>query len=246
MRCDILTIFPDLFGPFLACGMMKKAQDKGLLSVGVHDLREFTSDRHRSVDDVPYGGGPGMIMKIDPIYRAVTTICTPKGGSMRILLSPQGRALSPDLAKLLSSESALFLICGRYEGVDERVRLNLVDEEVSIGDYVLNGGEIPAMVLLETVVRLIPGVLGGEDSLVDESFERDGLEYPQYTRPSAYKGWKVPDVLLSGHHEKIKEWRHRESLLRTAKRRPDLINWSRLTPGEVELLNRNDIHPEDR
>ncbi len=241
MRCDILTIFPEIFGPFLNYGMIKKARDNGLLSVKIYDLREFTRDSHKSVDDVPYGGGPGMVMKIEPIHQAAVSICSKGNSKKRVLLCPQGRQLNTKIAEDLSSEPGLLLICGRYEGVDERVKLHLVDEEISIGDYVLSGGEIPAMVLLETIVRFIPGVLGNKDSLDEESFSHGWLEYPQYTRPAEYMGWKVPEVLLSGHHENIKKWRYNQALLITAKRRPDLINWTALQPEDIEWLTQNGI-----
>ena len=242
MKLDILTIFPELFPPFLAHGMMNRAIEKGLMEVQIHDLRDYTTDRHRSVDDVPYGGGAGMVMKIEPIHSAMKVICPKKGNRKRILLCPQGKVLNDGLARVLARENSMMLICGRYEGVDERVREHLVDEEISIGDYVLTGGEIPAMVLMETVVRFIPGVLGSHDSLAEESFSQKWLEYPQYTRPAAYQGWQVPDVLLSGHHENIKHWRQREALFKTAKQRPDLIDWNRLSQQDCEWLIRKGIH----
>ena len=238
MRFDILTIFPELFPAFLVHGMINRARDKGLMDVLIHDLREYTTDRHRSVDDVPYGGGAGMVMKIEPIHRAMRAISPGEGSQKRVLLSPQGKVLNDKMARALAKEHSLMLICGRYEGVDERVRAHLVDEEISIGDYVLTGGEIPAMVLMETVVRFIPGVLGSDDSLTEESFSQDWLEYPQYTRPEEYQGWEVPEVLLSGHHKKIKEWRKKQALLRTAKQRPDLIDWTQLSQQECAWLAR--------
>jgi tRNA (guanine37-N1)-methyltransferase len=245
MRINILTIFPELFPAFLSYGMMKKAQEKGLLTVQIHDLREYASDRHRSVDDVPYGGGAGMVMKVEPIHSAISAITSKEGIQKRILLSPQGRVLNTSLAKLLALETSILLICGRYEGVDERVREYLVDEEISIGDYVLTGGEIPSMVLMEAIVRLIPGVLGSRDSLTEESFNPELLEYPQYTRPAKYHGWEVPNVLLSGNHENIKQWRIKRSLFRTAKNRPDLIEWTKLSPQDREWLNQNGVNIPD-
>lgn len=241
MRCDILTIFPEIFTPFLNQGILKRAQDAGVLSIQVHDLRQYTTDSHRSVDDVPYGGGPGMVMKIEPIYLAITSICSKSGPFKKILLSPQGQVLDDKIAKRLAGQRYLLLLCGRYEGVDERVKEHLIDEEISIGDYVLSGGEVPAMVLLETVSRLIPGVLGNANSLSEESFAKDLLEYPQYTRPYDYKGWKVPDVLLSGHHENIKMWRKEQSLLKTAKQRPDLIKRMDLTKEDIDWLKKNGV-----
>ncbi|MBN2372265.1 tRNA (guanosine(37)-N1)-methyltransferase TrmD [bacterium] len=243
MRFDILTIFPEMFAPFLCYGMIKRARDKGLLTVYVHDLRVFTTDSHRSVDDVPYGGGPGMVMKIEPIHRAVTAICPEGRNKKRILLSPDGRKLNTELARCLASDDSLLLICGRYEGVDERVSLHLVDDEISIGDYILSGGEVPAMVLMEAIVRFIPGALGNRESLAEESFTGKWLEYPQYTRPAEFEGKKVPEVLLSGNHQEIKEWRHRQSLIRTAKRRPDLIDWALLTAKEIGWLAESGVTP---
>ncbi|MGA1795572.1 MAG: tRNA (guanosine(37)-N1)-methyltransferase TrmD [bacterium] len=245
MRFDIVTIFPDLFPSFLSYGIMKRAREKGLVSVQVHDLREYTTDRHRSVDDVPYGGGVGMVMKVEPIHRAVTALCRNVTSVKRVLLSPRGRVLDQCMARCLASEEAILLLCGRYEGVDERVREHLVDEEISIGDYVLMGGEIPAMVLMEAVVRLIPDVLGSRESLDEESFSRRLLEYPHYTRPSNYQGWQVPETLLSGNHEHIREWRWRQSLVKTARGRPDLIDWNGLSPREREwLVNEGVCIPE--
>jgi len=236
-----VTIFPDLFPSFLSSGIMKRAREKGLVSVQVHDLREYTTDRHRTVDDVPFGGGAGMVMKVEPIHRAVTAICRNVTSPKRILLSPQGRVLDQCLARCLANEDAMLLVCGRYEGVDERVREHLVDEEISIGDYVLMGGEIPAMVLMEAVVRLVPDVLGSSESLAEESFSRKLLEYPHYTRPADYQGWEVPEILLSGNHEHIREWRLRQSLVKTARRRSDLIEWSGLSPREREWLIKDGV-----
>ncbi len=212
------------------------------MTVNIHNLREYTTDRHRSVDDVPYGGGAGMVMKVEPIHQALSSICPKEGVKKRVLLCPQGKVLDDGIARQLALENSILLICGRYEGVDERVREHLVDEEISIGDYVLTGGEIPSMVLMEAVVRFIPGVLGSQDSLAEESFSQNWLEYPQYTRPAEYKDWKVPDILLSGHHDNIKQWRHKQSLFRTAKQRPDLIDWTQLTPQDREWLIRNGVH----
>ncbi|MGA1839856.1 MAG: tRNA (guanosine(37)-N1)-methyltransferase TrmD [bacterium] len=245
MRINILTIFPELFPAFLSCGMMKKALEKGLLTVKIHDLRYYTIDRHRSVDDVPFGGGAGMVMKVEPIHAAITDITSKEGAQKRILLSPQGRVLNARLARLLASETSILMICGRYEGVDERVREHLVDEEISIGDYVLTGGEIPSMVLMEAMVRFIPGVLGSGDSLTEESFNQEFLEYPQYTRPANYLGWEVPSVLLSGNHENIKQWRIKSSLFKTAKNRPDLIEWNNLSPDDIEWLKQSGVEIPD-
>lgn len=224
MIIDIITIFPEVFKPYLNESILKIAQEKGKLKVKLHNLRDYTLDKHRKVDDRPFGGGPGMLMSAEPIFRAVEEISQNyKSKSKIILLSPQGKPLNQKLAQRLSKLKRLILICGRYEGVDERVRERLADEEISIGDYVLTGGELPAMVLVDTVVRLIPGVLGHKDSIRDESFSADLLEYPQYSRPADFKGMKVPEILLSGDHKKIEEWRRKKALEVTKRKRPDLL-----------------------
>ena len=233
MQIDILTLFPKMFENVLGESMLKRAQAKGKLAVKLHNLRDWTFDNHRTADDKPFGGGPGMVMKVEPVYLALeelgsvvrrSSLVARKSKSAKkvILLTPQGKKLDQKTAKRLSKEKRLVLICGHYEGIDERIR-DLVDEEISIGDYVLTCGEIPAMVLIDAVARLIPGVLGDEDSLSCESFENGLLEYPQYTRPAAFMGMKVPDIILSGDHKKIEAWRKAEALRRTAQRRPDLL-----------------------
>ena len=219
MRIEILTLFPKMFENVLGESILKRSQEKGLAEIRVHNLRDWTSDAHRSADDKPFGGGAGMVMKIEPVFRALKEI---KKKSKVILLTPQGKKLDQGLVKKLAKEKRLVLICGHYEGVDERIR-DLADEEVSIGDYILTCGELPAMVLIDSVVRLIPGVLGDDESVKFESFESGMLEYPQYTRPAEYEGKKVPEVLLSGNHKKIEEWRKSEALKRTMERRPDLL-----------------------
>ena len=234
MLIDIITIFPEVFKPYINESILKIAQEKGKLKIRLHNLRDYTLDKHRKVDDRPFGGGPGMVMTAEPIFRAVEKIrgmkeetCLParqgRGTTKTILLCPQGKVLNQKLALRLSKLKHLILICGRYAGVDERVRERLADEEISIGDYVLTGGELPAMVLVDTVVRLIPGVLGHKDSIRDESFSADLLEYPQYSRPADFKGMKVPEILLSGNHKKIEEWRKKQALEITKKKRPDLF-----------------------
>ena len=229
MRIDILTLFPAMFrGPFDE-SIVKRAVDRGLLEIQVHNLRDFASGRHQVVDDYPYGGGAGMVMKPDPIFAAVESVR--REGSRVILMSPQGRQFRQALAEELAKQEHLVLLCGHYEGVDERVRQHLVDDELSIGDYVLTGGELPAMVVCDAVVRLIPGALGGEESAGEESFAAGILEYPHYTRPPAFRGWTVPEVLLSGNHALIERWRRGQSLLRTLRRRPDLLkpaHWDEL------------------
>ena len=224
MRIDIITIFPGMFSAVLDESILKRAQEKGKVKVWVHDLRDYTLDKHRKVDDRPFGGGSGMVMQAEPIFRAVQEIKKKiKGKSKIILLCPQGKRFNQDYAKKLSKCSNLIFICGHYEGVDERVRKYLADVEISIGDYVLTGGELPAMVLVDSIVRLIPGVLGDKNSLNFESFEGNLLEYPQYSRPAKFKGYTVPEVLISGAHDKISAWRKSEALKRTQERRPDLL-----------------------
>jgi tRNA (guanine37-N1)-methyltransferase len=220
MKIEILTLFPKMFGSVLGESMLKRAQAKGRLKVSVRNLRDWTFDNHKTADDKPFGGGPGMVMKVEPVYLALKEIKTP--GSRVILMTPQGRRLEQKTVKSLAKEKALIVICGHYEGVDERIR-ELVDEEISIGDYILTCGEIPAMALLDAVARLLPGVLGGEGSLEAESFENGMLEYPQYTRPADFEGMKVPEVLLNGDHKKIEDWRKKEAIKRTRQRRPDLL-----------------------
>ena len=226
MRIDIITIFPEMFEPVLNESIIKRAQAKKKVSLFVHDLRDYTLDKHRKVDDRPFGGGSGMVLTPEPIFRAVEAVKAKVKGKKKtkvILLCPQGKRFDQKTAKRLSRDSHLILICGHYEGVDERVRAHLADEEVSIGDFVLTGGELPAMVLVDAVVRLLPGVLGDKNSLNFESFEGNLLEYPQYTRPANFRGMAVPDTLTCGHHTKIESWRKKEALARTKERRPDLL-----------------------
>ncbi|MFH1189544.1 MAG: tRNA (guanosine(37)-N1)-methyltransferase TrmD [Candidatus Omnitrophota bacterium] len=224
MRVDILTLFPKMFESVLGESMLKRAQGKGAISIKIHDLRDWTFDNHRSSDDKPFGGGPGMVMKVEPVYLALKDITGAKSGGKTkvILLTPQGKRLDQETVKSLSKEEALVLVCGHYEGIDERIR-SFADEEISVGDYILTCGEIPAMALIDSVARLLPGVLGSKDSTAEESFEDGLLEYPQYTRPADFKGMKVPDILLSGDHKKIERWRRKEAVNRTRLRRPDLL-----------------------
>ncbi len=220
MRVDVLTIFPGIFEGPLRESLLGRAVEAGLVEVRVHDLRDFTADRHRQVDDEPFGGGPGMVMKPDPIFAAVDALGP--GPGRIVLLSPAGRRLDQALVGELAVEPRLILICGRYEGVDERVAEGLPAEEVSIGDYVLSGGEVPALVVLEAVTRLVPGVVGREESLAAESFEDGLLDHPHYTRPREIRGLRVPDVLVSGNHREIEAWRRRAALEKTRRNRPDL------------------------
>jgi len=232
MYIDVITIFPKMFEPVLNESIIRRAQDKGKVKIRIHDLRDYTLDKHRKVDDRPFGGGSGMVMGPEPIFRAVESVkCKAKNVKRRvqngkikvILLSPQGKKFTQSMAKKLCKIKQLILICGHYEGVDERIRQHLADEEISIGDYVLTGGELPAMVLIDALVRLLPGVLGNKNSLNFESFEGNLLEYPQYTRPADFRGMVVPAVLLSGDHKKIAAWRGIESIKRTSQKRPDLL-----------------------
>jgi len=237
MRVDILTIFPEIFeSGYLKAGILGKAIEKGLITVGIVNIREFADDPHHSTDDRPYGGGEGMVMKPEPIVKAVESLGKAEGNEARILLSPQGERFDQRLAWEFSRYDRLILICGRYEGVDERVKELCVDREVSIGDYVLSGGEVAALVVIDAVARLIPGVLGNYDSVMEDSFKDGLLEYPHYTRPREFRGKTVPDVLLCGDHKKIRDWRRKEALRRTALRRPDLLDKAKLREEDRRML----------
>lgn len=222
LQFDIITIFPKVFDGVFSESMIKRAQEKKKIKIRVHDLRDYTVDKHRKVDDKPFGGGPGMVLQPQPIFDAVKKIKGKKKAKI-LLMTPSGKPFDQKTARCLSKEKNIIMICGHYEGVDERVTEYLADECISIGDYVLTGGEVPAMVIVDSVSRLIPGVLGRESSLKDESFEHRLLEYPQYTRPANFNGMKVPNMLLSGNHQSIDEWRKAQAVLRTKKIRPDLI-----------------------
>jgi tRNA (guanine37-N1)-methyltransferase len=233
---DIVTIFPAMVEQPLAAGILGRAIAAGLLDVKVHDLRTFTTDRHRVVDDVPYGGGPGMVLKPDPIFRALDAIEAARARPLHVLLtSPQGTRFTQAAAQRLSQMPGLVLLCGRYEGFDERIR-ERVTEELSIGDYVLTGGEVPALVIVDAVARLIPGVVGDEQSVAEDSFSRGLLDFPQYTRPAEIDALRVPDVLMSGNHAAIRRWRKREAVTRTLQRRPDLLAGASLDEEEQEIL----------
>lgn len=225
MQIDILTLFPKMFfGPF-AESIVKRAQEKKLVKIRLHDLRGWGQGAYKAVDDHPFGGGIGMVFRPEPIFSAVEAIKSQFGNQKTkvILLTPQGQVFNQKTAQKLAQVDHLIFICGHYEGIDERIRQHLVDEEISIGDYVLTGGELPAMIVIDTIIRLIPGVLAKEKATQEESFANNQLEYPQYTRPESFRGWKVPPILLSGNHEKISQWRQQKSLERTQKRRPDLL-----------------------
>ena len=247
MLFDVLTLFPRLFDAFLEESLIGKARIRGIFEVRVTDVRDFATDRHHTVDDRPFGGGPGMVMKPEPLFQAVESVVAQTSPRGRVvLLTPQGRLLSQKAAEELAGEERLLLVCGHYEGVDERVREHLVDDEISIGDYVLSGGEFPALVVVDAVVRRIPGALGSESSLDEESHAQGLLEYPQYTRPAEFRGWQVPEALLSGHHAEIARWRRRQSLLRTARRRPDLLALVELAEEERRWLEQRLTEEEER
>jgi tRNA (guanine37-N1)-methyltransferase len=233
VKIDIVTIFPKMVEGPLAEGIVARAIVRGLIDVRVHDLRDFTTDRHRVVDDMPFGGGPGMVLKPEPLFGAVDRIREERGTpSTVILTSPDGERLTHDVAARLSALDHLVILCGRYEGVDERVREHLATETISIGDYVVSGGELPALVIVDAVARLIPGVVGDDASVAGDTFARNGLlDFPQYTRPAEFRGLGVPPVLLSGHHAEIEKWRREQALERTRKLRPDLLD--RVEKGEL-------------
>jgi len=238
MRFDVFTLFPEVFEPYLQTSILQRALQRGLVEVKVHNIRDATTDRHHVTDDEPYGGGGGMVMKPEPIFAAVEGVLGSPPGCPVILLTPQGRVFTQGVAQELAQHPHLALLCGRYEGVDERVREHLVTDQVSIGDYVLSGGELPALVVIDAVARLIPGVLGDPDGAWDDSHASGLLEYPHYTRPPEFRGWQVPEVLLSGDHGRIARWRREQALLRTWKRRPDLLARALLTPDDREFLKK--------
>ncbi len=242
MRIDVLTLFPEMFQVPFGVSIIKRAVDNGLVTIKVHNIRDYTHDKHHTVDDCTYGGGPGMVMKPAPIFEAVEAVRSEISNETEvsrlpvILLSPQGRLFSQQVAQELSRYSHMVLICGHYEGVDERVHEHLITDEISIGDYVLTGGELPAMVVIDAVLRLVPGVLGSEESPLDDSHASGLLEYPQYTRPPVYRGWAVPEVLLSGDHARIARWRREQVVRRTLERRPDLLEKAELSSEERQMV----------
>ena len=237
MRFDVLTIFPEFFaGPF-DFGIIRRARQQNQVEINIHDLRSFTSDKHHVVDDRPFGGEDGMVLKPEPIFKAVRSLKAEEGKTAIVLLSPQGKVFDQEMAWRFAADlSQMILICGRYEGVDERVAENLITDEISIGDYVLTGGEIPAMVLVDSVTRLLPNVLGSETSAVNDSFSDGLLDFPHYTRPAEFEGLKVPEILLSGNHAKIAEWRKNAALEKTLRMRPDLLGQARLTDEQRRLV----------
>ena len=237
MDIDILTLFPEMFQGVFSSGILQRAMEQRLVSISVHNIRDYSHDKHHTVDDYPYGGGAGMVLKPDPVFEAVESI-KGEGETPVILLSPQGRLFCQKIAQELATHPRLILICGHYEGVDERVSEHLVSDEISIGDYVLSGGEPAAIVVVDAVIRLLPGVLGSAESLLEDSHVAGWLEYPQYTRPPVYREWSVPEVLLSGNHAQIAGWRHEQAILRTIKRRPDLLEKAELSPEEKKLIKK--------
>jgi len=242
MKIDVISLFPEMFTGVFGASILKRAQEANLLTLNVVNPRDFTDDKHHIVDDYPYGGGSGMVLKPEPIYRAIQA-CSQSGEKRRvILMCPGGTQFNQAKARELAQYEHLILVCGHYEGVDDRVRQYMVDEAISIGDYVLTGGELPAMVIIDAVARMLPGVLGAADGAQHDSFYHGLLEYPQYTRPRSFLGWEVPEVLLSGDHAKIARWRRKESLRRTLLQRPDLLKQVALSPEDEELLQ--EIHNE--
>ncbi len=249
MRIDILTLFPQMFISPFSQSIVKRAVDRKLVEIQILNIRDYTHDPHRVVDDSPYGGGTGMVLKPETIFEAVEAVATQAqedSSASVILLTPQGRLLCHQIAQELAKKDHLILICGHYEGVDERVRQHLVDDELSIGDYVLSGGELAAMVVVDVVVRLLPGALGSEMSAEEDSHAAGLLEYPQYTRPAEFRGWSIPQILLSGNHAEIGKWRREQSILRTLKRRPDLLEKATLSPQERGFVERmKQVRDED-
>jgi tRNA (guanine37-N1)-methyltransferase len=236
IRFDVLSIFPEMMKSPIDFSLLKKARERGLIQIELHDIRKWAFDKHRMTDDAPYGGGCGMVMKVEPVERALSIIKHPDLNPLVVLMTPQGETFNQKMAVQLTRYEQIVLICGRYEGFDERIRLHLVDREISIGDYILTGGELSALVVIDAVARLIPGVLGNEDSLQTESFSQGLLEYPQYTRPAEYRGWCVPDVLVSGNHAQIEQWRRTQTIKRTWLRRPDLLEKAELSREDRAIL----------
>jgi len=236
LRYDIFTLFPEVFTPYLETSIMHRARENRLVDIQLHNIRDWTTDRHHVCDDMPYGGGGGMVMKPEPIFTAIESVLGAPPSCPVILLSPQGRVFTQAVAEELSQQPHLALLCGRYEGVDERVTEHLVTDEISIGDYVLSGGELPALVLMDAITRLIPGALGDPEGAWDDSHSTGLLEYPHFTRPPEFRSWRVPDILLSGDHARIASWRRQQALLRTIRRRPDLLEKADLSDNDRDYL----------
>jgi tRNA (guanine37-N1)-methyltransferase len=237
MQFEVFTLLPEVFPSYLESSILQRARQRGLIDVRVHNIRDYTHDRHHTTDETPYGGGGGMVMKPEPVFEAVETILGTQPGSVPlILLTPQGRVFTQRVAEELSHHERIALLCGRYEGVDERIREHLVSDEISVGDYVLTGGELPALLIIDAVSRLIPGVLGDPTGAQDDSHSMGLLEYPHYTKPSEFRGWKVPDVLLSGDHGKIEKWRREQALIRTFEKRPDMLEKAELSERDKKFV----------
>ncbi len=254
MQFEVFTLLPEVFPSYLETSIIKRARERGLIHVRVHNIRDYTHDKHHTTDDTPYGGGGGMVMKPEPVFEAIETALglssdPPTTGTSQtplepasnipiILLTPQGRVFNQTIAQELSQHSRILLLCGRYEGIDERIREHLVTDEISIGDYVLTGGELPALILIDAVARLLPDVLGDPTGAQDDSHAMGLLEYPHYTRPPEFRGWKAPDVLLSGDHKKIDKWRREQALLRTFNKRPDMLEKTELTKDDLKFIEK--------
>lgn len=236
MRFDVFTLLPDTFAPYLQASILQKAAERGLLEFHVHNIRDYTHDRHHTTDDTPYGGGGGMVMKPEPVFEAVESVLGTPPTCPVILMTPQGRVFNQKIALDLATMPQVALLCGRYEGIDERIREHLVTDEISIGDYVLTGGELPALIIIDAIARLLPGVLGDPDGAMDDSHASGLLEYPHYTRPPEFRGWGVPETLLSGDHGRISRWRREQALLRTLHRRPDILEKAELSKVEQKFI----------
>lgn len=241
MQFEVFTLLPDVFPPYLKSSILQRARQRGLIDIRIHDIRAYTHDKHHTTDDTPYGGGGGMVMKPEPVFEAVESVLGPRSATPPpvvpvILLTPQGRVFNQRLAEGFAQHERIALLCGRYEGVDERIREHLVTDEISIGDYVLTGGELPALILIDAISRLIPGVLGDPEGASDDSHSMGLLEYPHYTRPPEFRGWKVPEVLLSGDHGRIEKWRREQALLRTFNQRPDMIEKANLSKEDLKFV----------
>lgn len=243
MQFDVFTLFPETFTVYLQAGILSKAIESGLLTVNLHNIRDYAHDKHRTTDDTPYGGGGGMVMKPEPLFEAVESVLGADPPCPIILLTPQGRVFDHEVAVELTQHERLALICGRYEGFDERIRAHLATDEISIGDYVLTGGELPALIIIDAVTRLVPGALGDPGGAEDDSHALGLLEYPHYTRPPEFRGWRVPDVLLSGDHARIERWRREQAIRRTLARRPDLLEGAELSEQERRLIEQ--LKPEE-
>lgn len=236
MHFDVFTLFPGVFSPYIETSILQRAVKNGLVKIQLHDIRQWASDKHHTTDDIPYGGGGGMVMKPEPVFAAVESVLGSPPACPLILLTPQGKTFTQTDAERLSRMERIGLLCGRYEGVDERIREHLVSEEISIGDFVLSGGELPALIVIDAVARLLPGVLGDPNGAADDSFSSQLLEYPHYTRPPEFRGWMVPQTLVSGNHAEINKWRRQQALLRTLQRRPDLLLKANLDKADILFL----------